>query len=521
VDDVLYVSNRFQVAAYDLNDGQRKWQSPPPAGRMMRSQEWTLTPMPPLITHRYIFVRQLYGNGPVLVCLDKQSGQIVWTADQRSSEYVVSDPLLVQDQLMVLTLFRTDQQQGILRLAVFDADTGEVLRQHDVARLRDAWWSRKYCRATALDDSIVAALGGVVVCCDTSGGLRWVRKQVVLPVEEESRWVTQYFDRPWLRDRRLYVAQPGVRVVECLDPDTGNRHWNTLVLGVQRLIGFVDESLIVQTDDGLTALDLKTGSVKWTHAAADMLEGHLCGGDGGIMYSRREPDDNNANRFRPRLVWLDSQTGRATGSSPLTTLDDEDPRLGPLVPHKDRLWTFFGRGQNDANRDLLELIPQGEADEPPTTATSPDLWTRHVPAVLREAATKVLPDWQLLDGQTGPNTGLRSDVHGEKDALGIVGRLTAPATLAREITISPGTKPKLRIRVTDKAKQQCKLIVRFAGSTVFERKLNSPEPAGAWQQCEVDLSKIAGQRGWLVVEAFEAEGGESTTIYWRTLEVVY
>ena len=45
----LYVTNRFQVAAYSLESGERLWQSPQPPGPMLRAQEWAMIAMRPLI----------------------------------------------------------------------------------------------------------------------------------------------------------------------------------------------------------------------------------------------------------------------------------------------------------------------------------------------------------------------------------------------------------------------------------------------------------------------------------------
>ena len=49
-----------------------------------------------------------------------------------------------------------------------------------------------------------------------AGNVRWVRTQVVLPADEDPRWVLQMYQRPLVKSGRLYVAQPGVRTVECL-----------------------------------------------------------------------------------------------------------------------------------------------------------------------------------------------------------------------------------------------------------------------------------------------------------------
>jgi hypothetical protein len=59
---------------------------------------------------------------------------------------------------------------------------------------------------------------------------------------------------------------------------------------------------------------------------------------------------------------LNPVDGSSLGTTVLSGLADSDPRLGPLVLCNSRLFTFFGHGQQDATRDVVELIPNGEAE---------------------------------------------------------------------------------------------------------------------------------------------------------------
>ena len=61
--DLAYVSNRFQVAAFDLKNGKRLWQTAV-GGEHAKTHDWTLTPMKPLIVGDRIFVRRLVKVGP-------------------------------------------------------------------------------------------------------------------------------------------------------------------------------------------------------------------------------------------------------------------------------------------------------------------------------------------------------------------------------------------------------------------------------------------------------------------------
>jgi outer membrane protein assembly factor BamB len=233
--DVLYVANHFQVAAFNLTSGQRMWQSQQPPGAMQRSQDWALIQMQPLVTGNRIFVRLLYSANPLLVCLEKSSGKLLWTTEAPPREFFVSDPVIVQGQLGAVSVSIQLEQQGLLRWNTLDPETGEVQSQRDLVRLRNTWGKRACCELMPLADSVVAVLGGISLAFDPDGKVRWVRKHVTIPAEEDPRWVLLSYQRPILADGRMYFAQPGVRSVDCLGPATGREAWSggrPVVLGI-------------------------------------------------------------------------------------------------------------------------------------------------------------------------------------------------------------------------------------------------------------------------------------------------
>jgi outer membrane protein assembly factor BamB len=368
--DVLYVSNRFQVAAYNLTNGQRTWQSPAPPGPMQKSQAWACIPMHPLVTQQHIFVRQLYGSGPSLVCLEKSSGKILWSRETSEKDQLVSDPLLMQGQLVALTIAGQEQQEGILRWNVFDMTTGEVQNQRDLVRLRSSWLRRQCCEVAALEDSVVALLGGVALSLDPHGNVRWMRKQLVLPTEEEPQWIEQLYQRPLIADERIYVSQPGVRSVECLDPQTGRRFWSNVVPDLIGIVGRSGERLIVRTEADVRALEAGSGKLLWQYPATDLYSFALAG-ENSLLLARREPVPNQKNQRQTSFVWLDPATGQPTATTVLPDLNHDEPRLGPLVPFRDHLFTFAGHGLFEPQRDVIELVPKGEAEKLSATAALP------------------------------------------------------------------------------------------------------------------------------------------------------
>ena len=125
--DMLYVNNRFHVAAYDLaRQGQRRWQSPAPPDRG-RTHDWTMTAMRPLVVGDRIIVRQLQKQRPIIMCLAADSGKPIWTLSSANNEEFASDPMLARGQLLVLTVARTPLVDDQLQLHRYSLEAGELL----------------------------------------------------------------------------------------------------------------------------------------------------------------------------------------------------------------------------------------------------------------------------------------------------------------------------------------------------------------------------------------------------------
>ncbi|WP_425614008.1 PQQ-binding-like beta-propeller repeat protein [Anatilimnocola sp. NA78] len=349
----LYVTNRFQVAAYDLNNGQRKWQSETPKGSMQKSQDFALIAMRPLVLRDQILARQLYNRSQQIVSFNKADGKIQWSTERGDREFFCSDPVYLHGQIIALSLVTQEQQEALLRWNVIDPATGELQQQRDLIRLRNTWGARACCEILPLDHQLIVTLGGVTLALDGRGQVGWVRKQVTIPSEEDPRWVLQDFQRPLLVNGKVIIAQPGTRTTLCLDPATGVEHWETLLPDIVGCWGASRGNIIARTEAGVIALDAQTGKQQWFQAITD-LQPYALVDDSAILVAQRV-----AQKDKPalQLVWLDPEDGSQKETSVLGSLSDTLPRLGPLVPHKDRLFTFFGRGQHDPNRDVVELVP--------------------------------------------------------------------------------------------------------------------------------------------------------------------
>jgi len=518
--DLMFVSNRFQLAAYDLNNGQRKWRSQAPSDKPLRSQDWGLIKMRPLAIGDSVLVRMLYDEGPILVATDRNNGQAIWRAQTPGNFHVVSDPVIVQGQLAVLTVARNEQRESLLGLAIIDRHSGRLLRRHDLVRLSEAWWRRRCCEITPLDDGVLAVLSGVTLCCDLAGNTRWIRRHVVLPPSEEPSWVTQHFQRSLFADEGLFIAQPGVRAVERLDPRTGRLAWSALLPYVRGILGTVDGRLIVHVDEGLMALDCVTGQELWNHVADDLLEAALCS-DQRILYAHRERPEDKQNLRRPHLTWLDPATGEPTASTALQALDLEDPRLGPMIAHKGNLWAFYGRGRQDATRDVVQLIPQGEAKTPQKREIATNAWTKHVPTGLHDAAADMFAGWQVLSVESSSTRAVEPEWRGQHDVLATRSKYDTPVIFARKLSVPEGGKPLLRLMVGNEPGQHWQLDVRLNGTPVHTHEFTAQSDPQHWKSVEIDLSPVTGQSGWLVVEGKFKQGGDHAAIFWKRIEIVF
>jgi hypothetical protein len=352
----MFVSNRFHVSAYRLNDGQRRWQAAPEHAAPSTAQDWPLIPMRPLIHDDYVVARMLYGPGPMLVGIERSSGQIRWTSEMGPHESVISDPIIIQGQLAALTIARQEQGGNLVRLTMFDMENGRVLTAFDLLRLNDVWWRRRCCEMLAIDDSLIVTMAGVTFRCDLAGHVHWLRSETALPPEEDPHWIVQSYQRPWQRGGLVYVVQPGVFSIDCLDARTGHRAWNCVLPDMQRILGLMDNRVIVQTDDRLLAFDADTGHILWEHPATGMFQGGVCDSH-GILFAELVAPGRIGHAEGIRLVWLDTETGEVLAVAPLPELNAAEARLGPLILWQDRIWAFSAASGGQSEPDILELVP--------------------------------------------------------------------------------------------------------------------------------------------------------------------
>ncbi len=221
--NMLYVTNRFQVSAINLKTGQQFW-SQSLGKEQGPAHGWGLCPSRPVVAGESLLVRRLAKTNPELACFNVATGIVRWTT--RNTVNVASDPLVVQDRLFVFTT-SAPHESGLITIefSLIDPATGEILAQQPVIQLRNVWDRQLSCQAAVVGSRIVAVCGGTAFCCDFAGRPLWVRRQLWITPAQATAANEQSPNVPLVVGNRLFVTQPGVFAVECLDLDTGRRVW--------------------------------------------------------------------------------------------------------------------------------------------------------------------------------------------------------------------------------------------------------------------------------------------------------
>ncbi len=512
--DLLFASNRYQVAAFNLSRGEEIW-----VQGLLHEQgkihDWPLVPMKPVVFQEKVLARQLSRNGPELHCLDRKTGGRLWRSG--SGEPVRSDPLIVQDQVHAFTASPARDGAIELQWTSFDLDSGAVLDQRPVARLRDAWGGQVPCQAVRIRDRIVATAGGCVFSCDLQGKPHWLRRQIWLPREES--WLEQYREPPLVIGDRVFVCQPGVESIDCLDLESGVRDWQEHIPRIRQICPGTEERLIIRAGEALLALDTRSGEIIWRREIPLLHRVEGCGRPGGLLCTTIEQSRTAQNQWTPTLVWIDVRTGKEKGRSPLWELSGNKPKIGPILSRQGSLWAFSGTGDREAHREIVELAPEGEPLSGLPAENPLESWTSPADFELPRLASTLLPGWILLSSGKDGKTGHLAEFQGENDVLVTQATPERPVTFARRLSIPPEGKVVFCLKVGHDPSNSWKLEIRGGTHTLLEDIIGKKPSTPGWEELEVDLSGDSGKTIWLLVSQ-NVDRGTPSHGYWKRLEVV-
>lgn len=516
--NTLFVSNRFQVAAYDLaNNGSRLWQSQSPPGPMQAAQKLPGIAFRPLVTSDRILVRMHYGDSPQLCCLEKSSGKLLWNTVAADRQRFISDPLLLQGRLGILGLAPLEQDEAAVQWLVIDPTSGQILSTHELLRIRSVWLARQECEVVADLDQAIVSLGGVVAAFDPRGQVRWMRRQTTMPPEEDSSWILQRFQPPLVDGDLVYVAQPGVRELLALERSSGRLRWSRVLPSLIGISGIAAGKLITEQTTGLLALDLATGAEAWKFEEPRMHPRVMLSPTSILIASRFVPTGTDRPRAN-RLTWIDPATGRAVRTSSLAGLDDDEPRIGPMLSRGDRLWLWFGKSQHDPARDFVELIPSGPASAYPAKDPAHYAWQQRLPRELLESTALLDSPLMLFAAEAGDRTGVVAEAHGRNQLVGLRGSTTQPVIFAMPRSALSAGK-KLRIEGARDGGFEGKLIIRSGDKVLSEVVVTDAAFADRWITTEVDLSAVSEGPEWITVEWLQT-GGNASAWYLSKLQLI-
>ncbi|MFP6762991.1 MAG: PQQ-binding-like beta-propeller repeat protein, partial [Planctomycetaceae bacterium] len=546
-----YFSNRFQLTRIDLSTGQEVWRQELGANHGSVNY-WPHLAMRPLLTTSRVFCRRLTKTGPHLICCDRVSGKILWTFKPESnSELLVSDPLLIRDRLQIFSQTTNATGPGLIRLLTIDVTHGTVIEDVEVLRMfADSTIPAHLCLATVDDDRIFFSVSGTIACCDSYGHSIWVRRQSWTPVIYDPLRRTRAWQPPLIHGDSVFVSQPGIDGVECLNRSSGRIQWSRMLPGLKRVVGLAGDQLLVERHSGLESLAASDGQSRWQYRATSLMDAVLATlppDEAVILPDASQPDAVAAaaepatqwilvtrwrklpkNIMEARLVWLDQATGRAIAEQPLSLLNSSEVALGPFLTNGDRSWVFGAKNRKEPRQVLYELVksetrhPTPIIDNswsawmpelrdtslfPPGTYTEPHFTRTAVAPALVEAMRSICPGWILQARPQPGNTGFRPDVHGQQNVLAL--RLTARTLtkpqleqaaknpvdairLFRKVTIPNSPSARLRFRVGHEPKQTWKLAIRHEHCQLHSSIIDDETAPDGWQTVNVDMSSYAG-----------------------------
>lgn len=342
-----WVSNRVQISAYHAGNPQPLW-SVSLGGEQGEAHDFPNQPMAVAAAGEALFVRRLTKAGVELVRLHASDGRIVWR--QRPGLHVLTDPLPWHDRLLVLLVDRTEDETLQILAAALSPETGAVQEQKLLFRLRDVWDGKPPAAWTRGEGSIVLTVGGVTASISPVFDVEWLDRPLWLPQPADLRPRDFYESPPVAHNDRIFVAQPGVKAVRCLNAETGRTLWQQSSPDVTGLAAVIGDTVLVREVGGLVALSVETGEIVWWQQG----DFAACSND-SILVLTFVPADRKL--LVPVLLWLDPTDGRKLAECALTDLTGEAGCIGPWWLAGEHLWCSAGLGWKEGRRALAELVP--------------------------------------------------------------------------------------------------------------------------------------------------------------------
>ncbi|GIX03486.1 MAG: hypothetical protein KatS3mg113_0492 [Planctomycetaceae bacterium] len=511
-----YLHNRFQLSVYDTSREMWMW------GTAIGSEQgvahaYVGLPFVPAVAPPYVFFRRITRTGTDLVCLNTDSGQLLWQQRLEGRGSWASDPLVFGRRIRLLAAIPDEQQQLELRWVTVDAEHGQILEQRNLLTLRDVGSQQLPVGICQHDMLIIAVMPGVVLAFGLTGEVHWIRQLEWLPAEVEAGRTLPVLDLPQISSGRLLLSLPGSRLLYCLDPHTGKVHWRHASVEYTGLLAVT--SNIVWGADGrwVWGRDLSTGRILWKQARSPRLWARAQWSRGLVVaeYSRGQPPKQQVD-----LVWLEASQGKEVARLPLMTEERESWALGPLWSVDDQVWGLSAPARTEPWRDLGRLQPRDQFPLAASAHHGDVTWRLPFSSADLLAAQQVLPGWLPWCRE---RVALRqSTEHLRGQAPVLVSRVGSEDLLVwlRELTMAEdGDSPfVLTIRVGHQLGERWRLQVRLDQRLLVDRVVSEEHAAQGWLEERVILDP-ASPPGALLQVIQRSEQGKPAEGLWQKLSL--
>jgi len=490
-----------------LASGKLRW-SHLAGGQRGGSREWPLLPMRPLVSGELVFTRMIHREGPRLECLGLSDGVLKW--DLSTRDHAVSNPLLVEGDVVLLTLRRHEELGHELLFTRLARSTGEVLDERSLVNFRDDSKSRMF-RQIQLGrsvDRLVASGYGSVICTDLRGRLLWVRKQPWRAFVRSAKWYLNHPVRPLFADGHVLISQPADESVASLRTDTGRLRWKAPVRELRQILGITDGKVIVSATGRLVALSLEDGRVVWQQQHDASRGFMVSGGDGAILSVAPVVRDNAMKSAGwgtlGLLSWVDVKDGRKLASWVVDFklgAAAKGLHAGPMISTQDGILLLAGEHDGDS-RNIFRLVSKSRKFNSVKPSEVLDHWLPGRSSLKSGVASTLFPGWTLLESeQVGLGSFVR-EIPGVGPVFFTEAKGNGGTQLGRLVQIPASGGQRLRLQLGSEGATGWTVEVRANGQSLVKRLIPElpPSPGVVQEYTWLEDSVPSGAReegGWV------------------------
>jgi outer membrane protein assembly factor BamB len=236
--------------------------------------------------------------------------------------------------------------------------TGETVLQTDIGGLVAEEPVEPNCILAAVDDRLILAAAGGVLCCDREGHVHWRQRSTWLPAEIRSLAGNANAAMALVVQPHapLVVLQSGAPGLQAFDLETGRRVWQRAIPDLRRIVGSVAGRIVAQTPRGMLAFQAADGAFVWQRDLP--ASSCVCGvcDDGQVITASVQTDENGKQQIV--LQWLAGRDGRDEST---TSVELPEPHITSVACFASIAGRFFvvGYDQDRSAARLLELVATG------------------------------------------------------------------------------------------------------------------------------------------------------------------